>query len=259
MRDAGPAHRSPEDRERARRGRLPGILGAARTARLGVCIAALGIAVAVAACGGGGKQASVPPTRTIVANALHRTAALRSLHFVLKVDHAPSLPGLTVTLANGDLLVPDRLRARINGTFGRTPIQSEIVVSGSRSFLKDPFTKRWRPFAAGTNPAVLVKGVPSVLGRAIGLKNTGSETVGGEDSYRLAGRVRSADVASLVGVKPGRRLVPFTVWVDKAHYDLRRIRLEGPVADGEPSDIVRTVELSAFNEPVTITLPGVAA
>jgi lipoprotein LprG len=245
VREARPAHPSPGRREGAPRGHRR--------------IVALIIALPVAACGGGGKQAPAPPARTIVAKALARTTALRSFHFVLKVEHAPSgAPGLTLTLANGDLLAPDQLRARINGTFGRTPIQTEIVISGSRSFLKDPLTKQWHLFAAGTNPAVFIKGVPSVIRLATGVRNTGSDTVGGQDSYRLQWQVRSAEVASLVGVKPGRRLVPITVWVDKAHYYLRRIRLEGPVADGEPRDIVRTVELSRFDEPVTIALPQVS-
>jgi lipoprotein LprG len=219
-------------------------------------VAALLCGIPVSACGGDKHASVAPPTQTIVAKALKRTAALRSVHFVFKVEHGPAgRPGLSITFADGDLVVPDRLRARINGTFGRTPIQSEIVISGSRSFLKDPLTMQWRAFDAGVSPAVFVQGGPAVLRRATGVTRAGSDDVGGADSYRLAGRVSSADVAALLGAKPVQRLVPLTVWVDKAHYELRRVRLEGPVADGDPADVVRTIELSAFDEPVTITLP----
>jgi LppX_LprAFG lipoprotein len=244
VREARSARSGPLRREEPRRGRL--------------LVAALICALPVAACGGGKHASAAPPTRTIVANALKSTRALRSVHFVFKVEHGPAGgPGLTITFADGDIAVPDQLRARINGTFGRTPIQSEIVISGSRSFLKDPLTMQWRPFDAGVSPAVFVQGVPALLRRATGVTRTGSEAVGGKDSYRVAGQVRSGDVAPLFGAKPGARLVPFTVWVDEAHYYLRRIRLEGPVGDGEPADIVRTIELSAFDAPVTITLPTV--
>jgi hypothetical protein len=211
----------------------------------------------LAGCGGGGKEPPAPPARVIVSRAVAHTTALKSFHFVLKVENAAAgAPGLTITNAEGDLLVPDRLRGRINGTFSRTPVQTEIVIVGNRSFLRDPLTKKWRPYPAGANPAVLVKGVPTVLRRATGLRNSGSERVGDADTYRLAGQVAAAVVAPLVGVQASGRLVPFTIWVGKKDYVLRRARLEGPVARSEPSDIVRAVELSKFDEPVTIRPPA---
>jgi hypothetical protein len=218
-------------------------------------IAGLVLALVVLGCGGG-KKAPAPPPRVIVTRDVERTAALRSLHFVFKVEHAPSgAPGLTLTFAEGDLRVPDRLRARINGTFARTPIQSEIIIIGERSFLQDPLTKTWRPFAAAPNPGVLVKGVPAVIRSARGLRNTGSEKVGDADCYRLSGVVRSDVVAPLVGVAAGGRMVPFTVWVGKQDFRLRRVRLAGPVGRNEPDQIVRTLEMSKFDEDVTITSP----
>jgi hypothetical protein len=218
-------------------------------------IAGLLLALVVAGCGGG-KEAPAPPPRVIVARDVERMASLRSLHFVFKVEHAPSgEPGLTLTFAEGDLAVPDRLRARINGTFARTPIQSEIIIIGGRSFLQDPLTKKWRPFAAAPNPGVLVKAVPAVIRSARGLRITGSEKVGGADSYRLSGVVRADMVAPLVGAAAIGRMVPFTIWVGKQDFRLRRVRLEGPVAENEPDGIVRTVEMSKFDEDVTITSP----
>jgi lipoprotein LprG len=105
---------------------------------------------------------------------------------------------------------------------------------------------------------VLVKGVPTVLRRATDLKNSGSEKVGGADTYKVTGKVAAGVVAPLVGVVAGGQLVPFTIWVGKKDYVLRRARLEGPVARSEPSDITRSVELSKFDEPVTIRPPAVS-
>jgi hypothetical protein len=213
----------------------------------------------LAGCGGGGKKENAPPPGVIVSRAVQHTTALKTFHFVLKVDNAPSgAPGLTITNAEGDLVVPDRLRARINGTFSRTPVQTDIVIVGNQSVLQDPLTKKWRPYPVGANPAVLVKGVPTVLRQAKGLKNSGSESVGGEDSYRLAGQVAASVVAPLVGAQSSGRLVPLTIWVGKKDYVLRRARLEGPIAQGEPSDIVRGIDLSKFDEPVTVSLPAVS-
>ena len=102
---------------------------------------------------------------------------------MLKVENAPSgAPGLTITFAEGDLQVPGRLRARVNGTFGRAPVQTQIVAVGNKTVLQDPLSKKWRPFATGSNPAELVKEVPTVVKQATELANAGSEKVGGDAS-----------------------------------------------------------------------------
>ena len=214
-------------------------------------------AVAAAGCGGGKKEESnAPPPRTIVSRSVERTSALKSFHFMLKVENAPSgAPGLTITFAEGDLQVPGRLRARVNGTFARAPVQTQIVAVGNKTVLQDPLSKKWRPFATGSNPAVLVKDVPKVVQQATGLANAGSEKVGGDDTYKVTGKIKAAVVAPILAVQPSSKLVPFTIWVGKKDYYLRRARLEGPVAQNEPDNITRTIELSKFNESLNITLP----
>jgi lipoprotein LprG len=214
-------------------------------------------ALAATGCGGGSKEESnAPPPRTIASRSVERTSALRSFHFMLKVDNAPSgVPGLTITFAEGDLLMPDSLKAKVNGTFARAPVQTQIVAVGDKTVLQDPLSKQWRPFATGANPAVLVKDVPNVVKQATDLQNAGSEKVGGDDTYKVTGKVKASVVAPILAVKPSGKLVPFTMWVGKKDYYLRRARLEGPVAQNEPDKITRTIELSKFNERITITLP----
>jgi lipoprotein LprG len=224
-----------------------------------MAVSGLCVGLLMAGCGGGEKA---PPTRVIVKRGVERTAALRSFHFVLKVAHAPSRSGgLTVTFADGDILVPDRLRARVNGTLSRVPLETTIVSVGDRSFLQDPVTKQWRAFAVGANPAALfdpAKGVLAGIRSATGLEQAGSEQVGGVGTYRLKGRVSASAVAPLVGVESSQRLVRLTIWVGQRDFVLRRLRLEGAVAQSEPTDIVRTVELSKFNESKTIVPPAVS-
>jgi hypothetical protein len=212
-----------------------------------------------AGCGGGGSE-KVPPTGVIVDHGVARTAALKSFHFVLKVPNAPSGGRLVIRLAEGDILVPDRLRARINGTLAGVALQSAIVSVGGRSFLQDPVTKQWHALAAGASPAALfdpAKGVLAAIRTAAALRYAGSDEVGGADTYRLEGRVNADAVAPLAGVESNGRPVRLTIWVGKRDSLLRRLRLEGAVAPAEPNDIVRTVELSKFDESLKITPPAV--
>jgi len=117
-------------------------------------------------------------------------------------------------------------------------------------------TRKWQPFPLGTTPAVLVRSVPSVLRRTTGLKNDGTESVGGADTYKVTGQVAASVVAPLLGVSASGKTVSFTIWVGQKDSILRRARVDGPVAPKEPSDIARTVELSKFNEAVTIAPPA---
>ena len=97
--------------------------------------------------------------------------------------------------------------------------------------------------------------MPTVVKQATGLANAGSEKVGGDDTYKVTGKIKASVVAPILAVQPSSKLVPFTIWVGKKDYYLRRARLEGPVAQNEPTDITRTIELSKFNEALNITLP----
>jgi len=68
--------------------------------------------------------------------------------------------------------------------------------------------------------------------------------------------VRVADVAPLLGVEEGAaELVPVELWFGKDDKLLRRLRVTGVLAPGDTAESVRTVELSAFGEPVEITAP----
>jgi hypothetical protein len=220
-------------------------------------LALLCLALLAAGCGGGGKKA--PATSVIVTHGVERTAALKTFHFTLKVANAPSGGGLVIRFADGDIVVPDRLRARINGTLSGVPLQSAIVSVGDRSFLQDPVTKQWRALGASANPAKLfdpAKGVLAGIRTAAALRNTGSEKVGGADTYRLAGRVNADAVAPLAGVESNGQSVRLTIWVGQRDSLLRRLRVEGPIAATEPNDISRTVELSKFDESVEIEPPA---
>jgi hypothetical protein len=70
--------------------------------------------------------------------------------------------------------------------------------------------------------------------------------------------VPAAVVAPLVAVKGSARLVPFTLWTGQKDFRLRRVRLEGPVGQAEPADIVRTLEITNFDQKVTIAAPEVS-
>jgi hypothetical protein len=62
-------------------------------------------------------------------------------------------------------------------------------------------------------------------------------------------------VAPLVAVSPSDLEVPVLLWIGEEDSLLHRIEVSGPVAEGEPDDVLRVVEISRFDEPVTIEAP----
>lgn len=223
--------------------------------RLGTALLVL-VALATAGCGGGGG----PSAANIVSESAAATAAVKSFHVLLTVDNVPAAKtGMSLTYLDGDLAVPKDLRAKVSGTFNGVPLNSELIVTGGSTYLKNPFTGAWTSVSVGTNPVAFfdpAKGVLSVIKGAVDIAKDGSEKIDGTDTFRLKAKVRADAVTPLLGNKASSRLLPVEIWVGKQDKLLRRLRLSGPLGAGEPAGAARTVELSAFGEPVQVKRPA---
>jgi hypothetical protein len=225
---------------------------------LGRPLAALALAAALAACGG---KAAAPSATEIVSRSASATSKLTSFHLVVDIENvrAPTT-GISVTFIDGDFVVPDRLRARISGTFQRAPLSSDLIVVGREYFLKDPFTGSWRNIEVSMSPVAFfdpAKGVLAVISGATDVRRDGSETVGGVESYRLKAKVRAAALTPLLGNAASSKLLPVALWIGKDDMLLRRIRLRGALSRSDGPNAVRTVELSRFGVRVQIVAPVV--
>src|SRR3954453_21660896 len=124
--------------------------------RLALALAALALVPAAVGGTGGappGARARTPSAASVVAKTTRATAAVKSFHFVLDVQHPPPNPGgLSIAAAAGDLRVPDALAARFTGTFSGISLKSALIFVGGRYFLQDPFSGKWQLLSANTNP-----------------------------------------------------------------------------------------------------------
>lgn len=218
------------------------------------------VCLALAGCGGGDDDAA-PSAQEIVDRSVEATGDVESFHFTLDLGDAPLAgSGLSISTAEGDVVVPDRVRAAFAGSFAGIGIESELVLVGDEDFLKDPLTGRWRTLEIGTSPLDYFdpgSGVLAVMRGIDELELAGTDEVAGVEAYRVTGTAPARDVGTLLAVPPGDGTVPVELWIGRDDSLLRRLRVEGPVAEGEPEDIVRTIELSRFDEPVEIEKPEV--
>jgi len=216
------------------------------------------VVVGLAACGGGAKG---PPAPQIVAAATKATAAEKTFHFVFDEQHGPvSKTGVHLIFAEGDIAVPGRIKADVQGTLLGLPLRSQLIVAGGRTYLRNPFTQAWQTVSVGTNPVAFfdpAKGVLAVIGGATQVKSAGSEKIGGEDAYHVRGKVPVSAISPILGNPPSPRLVNVELWIGKQSSRLLRLRVSGPVEKGDSAGAVRTIDLSRYGQAVVIRPPVV--
>jgi predicted small lipoprotein YifL len=212
--------------------------------------------LALAGCGGGAKG---PAPAQIVAAATKATSAERTFHFVYDEQHGPaSKKGLHLIYAAGDVALPGKVEADVTGTLLGLPLRSTLVVVGGVYYIKNPFTGAWQTVSVATNPVAFfdpAKGVLAVISGATQLTSAGSEKVGENDAYRINGKVPVSAISPILGNPPSAKLVDVELWIDKQSSRLLRVRISGPVESGDPSNAVRTVDLSDYGKAVLITAP----
>lgn len=223
--------------------------------------ALLAVAVLVGApaagCGGGDDEGASP--EELVQESAEATEAVESFHLTFDSREIPrSTSGLQLLGAEGDVAVPDRMRADVSGTFAGVPLTTELVAIGEEIWIKNPLGEGWQSVDAGTTASFLLdpaEGVLGVLRRVEELSDEGSEELDGVETRKLRGTVAAADVAPLVAVSPGEGSVEATLWIAEEDRVLRRIEVRGAVAADETEDALRVIEISRIDEPVTIERP----
>jgi lipoprotein LprG len=225
-----------------------------------VLVPALPLLAAVALLAAGCGGSSGPSAEELVSESVAKTSAVKSFHLLVDIQNVSSpREGLGLKYVDGDVLVPDRLKGRVGGTFLGIPLSSELIVVGSDYFLKIPFTGSWRKIDVATLPAAFFdpeEGILAVISSATDLHRDGEEEVDGVPTYKLAGNVRAEQLTPLLNTAQGTRELALEFWIGQDDMLLRRVRLTGPIEPSEDDDATRTVELSAFDEPVEISPPS---
>jgi lipoprotein LprG len=209
----------------------------------------------LAGCGGG----STKPAADLVSESVAKTSAVKSFHLVIDTENVATSPsGLSLKFVDGDVLVPDKLKGKVGGTFAGISISTDLIVVGKAYYLKTPFGTGWQKIAVDTLPSAFFdpeQGILAVIQGASDLKNDGSEDVGGVDCYRVTGKVQAVKLKPLLNTAEGTQELDMELWIGKDDMLLRRLRLTGPISPDEDANAVRTVELSQFDEAVRIAAP----
>ena len=235
-----------------------------KKAWLGLLVLLSSLALAVA-CGGGDDGASptpgaLPPADEVLASVVERVGEVESFHFRLEHENglSPIPLDLKLRTADGDVQVPDRMQAKLEADAGGQLLRVEVIGIGEEGWITNPFNRQWQALPAGTTISSIFDPAAGVEAIARSLQNVNvaaMEKVEGKDTYLLQGQVDSAALEAAAPIAEPGLTVTVKLWVDIEDYSIYRVRLEGPFAPDEPTNIVRILHLSKFDEPVSIEPP----
>lgn len=209
-------------------------------------------------------------------------ARLKSFHFALSTPQGTTkiLEAFELIRLEGDVLRPDRYQATIDATAAGFDVSLEAIGVGDKLWVTDPITgggfvevpldsamgdagprldqivnpdRLWlAALAVITDPVVVgdntIEGEP--VTRIDGIVDL--QRVLGDESTPAAGGAAPTEDGGLI--EPLLDPLPLSVWITTAGY-LRRLEVEGPLLTGEAANVVRRLDLTRFDEPVTIEPP----
>lgn len=239
---------------------------------ISVVLLALVTAQVVVACPRtAGAQASAD-AGPVLQRATATMAALKSFHFQLTTPRGKTLFMQNFELAglSGDVQRPDRFRAAVIAKASIVELTVKVVGIGTKLWITDPTAQeeRYVPVDLGDvtsgdgasipdllNPdRILLAAVdliqrPTIAGQA---KIDDVETTRIDGTFDLS-RVQAGGTP-ISGLRTDRPL-PVSIWIDEAGR-VHRLEVSGPLTTAESSDVVRRLDLSAFDEPVDIQPPA---
>ncbi|HZS75215.1 MAG TPA: LppX_LprAFG lipoprotein [Ktedonobacteraceae bacterium] len=214
----------------------------------------------LAACGGGGNS-STPDAHTILKNAQAAIQKVKSYHFTLKGQNISPNSKLPITSADGDLLVPDKLRATGTVIFSGNNLQVQLVVIGNQQYIN--LLGAWQTTSGLLDPRALTDsktGIAGILGHIQNPSTPTDSSVNGQACWNITGKLDPNYLSGLTGggAPPGT-LDDISTCIGKSDNLPYQIIVTGIATQGDTSKTVRTLTLSHFNEQITITAPTASA
>jgi hypothetical protein len=204
-------------------------------------------------------------------------ADLQSFHFELSTPQGQTkvLDALELVRVEGDVLRPDRYRATVAAKAAVLDVSLEVIGVGDQLWVSDPTGAAGGGFveipmdpATSSQERLALANLlnPDALWlAALGLVTEpaviGENAIDGEPVTRIdalldLGRIAAfappdANEAAVAAELP---TLPVSLWLTGTGH-LRRLEAEGAILPAEAVDVVRRLDLTRFDEPVTIEPP----
>ncbi len=225
---------------------------------------AAGMATAIALSRPSSMIAQDDDVNAILAAASQRLADIESLHFTLRIDgdtFIDETQTLKLESAEGDLARPDKVSVEFKvSLFGAGTVSIRMITVGEDSWTTDLISGNWgdAPPEFGYNPSVLYdnqNGLGPVMGKLENPTLEGEEEVNDRDAHHIKGTASAETIEPLTSGTMTGDNVEIELWIDLETSDLLRVKVYEPESDEKENPATWELNLSRFNEKVTIEPP----
>ena len=234
------------------RGHQPHILLFFRSPLLGLS----GLMLLLAACGG----TPPPDAHQLIKDAQAAIQHVTSYHFKLASENPGTGGNLPITGADGDIVVPDKLKANANVLVAGNSVQIQIIAIGNQQYIF--LFGAWQTTTGLLDPRTLSDpqtGVAAILGHIQNPSTPVDSSAGGRPCWNINGKLDAQYLAGITGGGvPAGTTVDASTCIGKSDKLPYQIIIKGQATTGDTNKTVRTLTLSNFNEQVTIEAPVAA-
>jgi hypothetical protein len=201
------------------------------------------------------------PTAQQILNAIQKNfRSVTTFHVTMKVDNLGNTSGnqIQIRSADGDVMMPDKVKAQANVLFSGQPVTVKLISIGNIQYLTDPITGQWRVVKGVLNASTLTNGIISLVSKLQHVTGPTNDTVNGTPCWRVNGLLDAKNVAFLTGGGvPSGTMLQTSVCAGKADGLPYQLSVVGQAAKSDLLQTSRTFTISGYNEKVTITAPQI--
>jgi len=209
------------------------------------------------ACSGTTTTPTTPTAQQVISGAQTAIQKVTSYHFNFVTENPGSAP-LVLKSADGDIVVPDKLKASANVVEFNNAVQVQFVSVKGNQYATDPVTGKWMKTTIPIDPQALSNLqtgiIPNFLGHIQDPSTPTDSSVDNTPCWRIEGKLDTKYLNGLGG-QPTGSTVPVTICIGKTDNLPRLITSNGVTFQGDTSKTVYTLKLSKFDETLTIVAP----
>ncbi len=214
----------------------------------------------LAACSGGStssNKSTTPNAHQIIAKAQAAIQKVTSYHFNLKAVNIGANATLPISSADGDIQVPDKLKANATALFAGNNVQVVLIAIGGKQYIN--VLGIWQTTTGLIDPRTLSDpqtGVAAILGHIQNPSAPTDSSVGGRSCWLIKGKLDPSYLAGITGGgAPAGQLDDVSACIGKSDNLPYQIVITGVATTGDTAKTVRTFTLSKFGEQLTIQAP----
>jgi hypothetical protein len=207
------------------------------------------------------NNANTPDSKQLLQQSQEAMKQVNSYHFTLATDHPGSSTGIEIQSADGDVLAPDKIKAKGTINLQGFTTQTNFIAIGQQQYYTDPLTQRWTPTTDVIDPHKLADpqaGIGALIGNIQQPGPATDSSVDGNSCWSITGQLSAEFIASMIGNAAAQKgNVSTTVCLGKSDHRPYQLKINGKVIQGDSTQTTRTIKFSKFNENITIQAPTV--